>query len=151
MVSISPEDFLRRAASPPPSTGDNLTTGAVRIAAFKPSLIVMSSSCVNEQLTCHLGIHGRPLPNKKGQRVDRERNKENKHTHKLTQASTKSALQVIIKIRQFKNVLKHYKSTTQIHKVPTSSIYSELYFNVLIPHEQRHFDVVEIDVVFYRL
>lgn len=67
MVPLSAVDFLRRAASPPLSTGDNLATGAARIAAFKPPLIVMSSSCVNERLlTCHLGIRARPLPKKKG-------------------------------------------------------------------------------------
>lgn len=66
MVPISAVDFLRRAASPPLSTGDNLATGAARIAAFKPPLIVMSSSCVNERLTCHLGIHAQPMPKKKG-------------------------------------------------------------------------------------
>lgn len=82
MVPISAVDFLRRAASPPLSTGDNLATGAARIAAFKPPLIVMSSSCVNERLTCHLGIHARPLPKKRGEWVGGKWGGRKQNTHK---------------------------------------------------------------------
>lgn len=83
MVPISAAAFLRRAASPPPSTGDNLATGAARIAASKPPLIVMSSSCVNEGLTCHLGIHAPPLPKKRGRVwVGGEWGERKQNTHK---------------------------------------------------------------------